>query len=191
MAVVGPSGAGKSTIAALAARLYDVEGGAVSVGGDDVRDVTLSSLRKAVGVFTQDAHLFHDTVRVNLLYAAPDADDERLAEVCQAACIWSLIRTLPDGLDTVVGDRGYRLSGGEKQRLALARLLLKEPSIVILDEATAHLDTTSERMVQRALDKCLAGTTTLVIAHRLSTVRETLTRSSCWSRAGLSARPAR
>jgi ATP-binding cassette subfamily B protein len=169
--VVGASGAGKSTIAALAARLHEVDAGAVRLGGEDVRELTLDSLRRAVGVLTQDAFLFHDTIRANLRYAAPSADEQQLVAACQAACVWSLIRTLPDGLDTVVGDRSYRLSGGEKQRVALARLLLKDPGIVILDEATAHLDTASERLVQQALDSCLAGRTTLLIAHRLSTVR--------------------
>jgi ATP-binding cassette subfamily B protein len=172
VAVVGPSGAGKSTIAALAARLHDVDAGAVRVGGQDVRELEPGELRRAVGVLTQDAYLFHDTIRANLSYAAPDADERRLIEACQAACIWPLISALPDGLDTVVGDRGYRLSGGEKQRLAIARLLLKDPGIIVLDEATAHLDNESERMVQQALDRCLAGRTTLVIAHRLSTVRD-------------------
>jgi ATP-binding cassette subfamily B protein len=172
VAVVGSSGAGKSTIAALAARLYDADTGTVRVGGHDVRQLEPGDLRRWVGVLTQDAHLFHDTIRANLSYAAPDADEERLIEACRAAYIWPLISNLPDGLDTVVGDRGYRLSGGEKQRLAIARLLLKDPYIIVLDEATAHLDTESERMVQRALDRCLAGRTTLVIAHRLSTIRD-------------------
>jgi ATP-binding cassette subfamily B protein len=171
VAVVGPSGAGKSTIAALAARLYEPDEGTVRVAGTDVREVADADLRRTVGVLTQDAYFLHDTIRANLRYAAPDADEQRLVEACRAAQIWPLIRELPDGLDTVVGDRGYRLSGGEKQRLAIARLLLKDPRIVVLDEATAHLDTESERLVQQALDRCLAGRTTLVIAHRLSTVR--------------------
>jgi ATP-binding cassette subfamily B protein len=172
VAVVGPSGAGKSTIAALAARLHDVDAGLVRVGGHDVREVELGGLRQVLGVLTQDAHLFHDTIRENLRYAAPEADQDRLVEACRAAQIWPLIDALPEGLDTVVGDRGYRLSGGEKQRLAIARLLLKDPGIIILDEATAHLDTESERLVQQALKTCLRGRTTLVIAHRLSTVRD-------------------
>jgi ATP-binding cassette subfamily B protein len=170
--VVGPSGAGKSTMAALLPRLYDVDAGAVRVGGADVRDIPLATLRDKVGVLTQDSYLFHDTIRANLLYAAPEAGEVELVAACEAARIWPLIRTLPDGLDTVVGDRGYRFSGGEKQRLAIARLLLKDPSVVILDEATAHLDNDSERAVQEALDQCLVGRTTLVIAHRLSTVRD-------------------
>jgi ATP-binding cassette subfamily B protein len=172
VALVGPSGAGKTTMTALVSRLYDVTGGAVRIGGHDVRRVTLESLHEAIGVVTQDAHMFHDTIRANLQYARPDATEEELVAACRAAQIWDLIATLPDGLDTVVGDRGYRLSGGEKQRLAIARLLLKAPSIVVLDEATAHLDSESEVAVQRALARALAGRTSLVIAHRLSTVRE-------------------
>jgi ATP-binding cassette, subfamily B, bacterial len=171
-ALVGPSGAGKTTITALAARLYDPNEGAVRIAGRDLRDVTQESLHDAVGVVTQDAHLFHDTIRANLLYARPAATELELIESCEAAQIWDLIASLPDGLDTVVGDRGYRLSGGEKQRVALARLLLKAPSVVVLDEATAHLDSESEVAVQRALKRALAGRTSLVIAHRLSTVRE-------------------
>jgi ATP-binding cassette subfamily B protein len=171
-ALVGPSGAGKTTITALAARLYDPNRGTVRIGGYDIRDVTLESLHDVVGVVTQDAHLFHDTIRANLLYARPEATELELIEACEAAQIWELIASLPDGLDTVVGDRGYRLSGGEKQRVALARLLLKAPSVVVLDEATAHLDSESEVAVQRALKQALAGRTSLVIAHRLSTIRE-------------------
>jgi ATP-binding cassette, subfamily B, bacterial len=171
-ALVGPSGAGKTTITALAARLYDPNEGTVRIGGYDIRDVTLESLHDAVGVVTQDAHLFHETIRANLLYARPSATELELIEACEAAQIWDLIASLPDGLDTVVGDRGYRLSGGEKQRVALARLLLKAPSVVVLDEATAHLDSESEVAVQRALKSALSGRTSLVIAHRLSTVRE-------------------
>jgi ATP-binding cassette subfamily B protein len=171
-ALVGPSGAGKTTITQLVSRMYDPNDGAVLIGGHDVRDVTLDSLHDVVGVVTQDAHLFHDTIRTNLLYARPSATQAELIEACQAAQIWDLISVLPDGLDTVVGDRGYRLSGGEKQRVALARLLLKAPSIVVLDEATAHLDSESEFAVQQALSVALAGRTSLVIAHRLSTVRE-------------------
>jgi len=172
VALVGPSGAGKTTITALVSRLYDVTSGAVRVGGHDVRDVTLESLHEVIGVVTQDAHMFHDTIRANLLYARPDAGEDELVAACRAAQIWGLVSTLPDGLDTVVGDRGYRLSGGEKQRLAIARLLLKAPRIVVLDEATAHLDSESELAVQRALDTALAGRTSIVIAHRLSTVRD-------------------
>ena len=171
-ALVGPSGAGKTTITALAARLYDPDEGAVRVGGDDIRDVTLESLHDVVGVVTQDAHLFHDTIRANLTYARPEATELEVIEACEAAQIWDLVASLPDGLDTVVGDRGYRLSGGEKQRVALARLLLKAPSVVVLDEATAHLDSESEVAVQHALKSALAGRTSLVIAHRLSTIRE-------------------
>jgi ATP-binding cassette, subfamily B, bacterial len=171
-ALVGPSGAGKTTITALVSRMYDPNDGAVLIGGHDLRDVTLDSLHEAVGVVTQDAHLFHDTIRTNLLYARPSATEAELVEACEAAQIWDLISVLPDGLDTIVGDRGYRLSGGEKQRVALARLLLKAPSIVVLDEATAHLDSESEVAVQRALKVALTGRTSLVIAHRLSTVRE-------------------
>jgi ATP-binding cassette, subfamily B, bacterial len=171
-ALVGPSGAGKTTITALAARLYDPDSGAVRIAGHDLRDVTLESLHDVVGVVTQDAHLFHDTIRTNLLYARPSATELELIEACEAAQIWDLISTLPDGLDTVVGDRGYRLSGGEKQRVALARLLLKAPTVVVLDEATAHLDSESEVAVQRALKGALDGRTSLVIAHRLSTIRD-------------------
>jgi ATP-binding cassette, subfamily B, bacterial len=171
-ALVGPSGAGKTTITQLVSRMYDPDDGAVLIGGHDLRDVTLESLHDVVGVVTQDAHLFHDTIRTNLLYARPSATEAELTEACQAAQIQDLISVLPDGLDTVVGDRGYRLSGGEKQRVALARLLLKAPSVVVLDEATAHLDSESEAAVQRALKTALAGRTSLVIAHRLSTVRE-------------------
>jgi ATP-binding cassette subfamily B protein len=171
-ALVGPSGAGKTTITALAARLYDPNEGTVRIGGYDLRDVTLESLHDAVGVVTQDAHLFHDTIRANLTYARPSATELELIQACEAAQIWDLISGLPDGLDTVVGDRGYRLSGGEKQRVAVARLLLKAPTVVVLDEATAHLDSESEVAVQRALKTALAGRTSLVIAHRLSTIRE-------------------
>jgi len=172
VALVGPSGAGKTTISQLVTRMYDVTGGAVRVGGRDVRDVTLASLRDAVGVVTQDAHMFHDTIRANLLYARPDATEAELWEALRAAQLGDLVALLTDGLDTVVGDRGYRLSGGEKQRLAIARLLLKAPGIVVLDEATAHLDSESEVAVKRALATALARRTSLVIAHRLSTVRE-------------------
>ncbi|HEY2315797.1 MAG TPA: ABC transporter ATP-binding protein [Streptosporangiaceae bacterium] len=171
-ALVGPSGAGKTTITHLVSRMYDPTSGAVRIGGADIRDVTLESLHDVVGVVTQDAHLYHDTIRANLLYARPAASEHELILACQAAQIWDLVSGLPDGLDTIVGDRGYRLSGGEKQRIALARLLLKAPSVVVLDEATAHLDSESEAAVQRALKTALAGRTSLVIAHRLSTIRE-------------------
>jgi ATP-binding cassette subfamily B protein len=169
-ALVGPSGAGKTTITHLVARLYDPRTGTIRIGGQDIKDVTQESLHDVVGVVTQDAHMFHDTIRANLSYAKPGATEAELIEACKAAQIWTLIATLPDGLDTVVGDRGYRLSGGEKQRIALARLLLKAPSVVVLDEATAHLDSESEAAVQRALQIALAGRTSLVIAHRLSTI---------------------
>ncbi|MFG2956780.1 ABC transporter ATP-binding protein [Streptomyces sp. NPDC048291] len=170
-ALVGPSGAGKSTITHLVPRLYDALAGAVRIGGQDVRELTFASLREQIGVVTQDAHLFHDTIRTNLLYADPDATDGELEEACRAARIWEVIDGLPNGLDTVVGDRGYRLSGGEKQRVALARVLLKSPPIVVLDEATAHLDSESEAAIQQALANALSGRTSLVIAHRLSTIR--------------------
>jgi ATP-binding cassette, subfamily B, bacterial len=171
-ALVGPSGAGKTTLTHLVSRLYDPVEGAVRIGGKDIKDVTLTSLHDVVGVVTQDAHLFHDTIRANLLYARPEASEQELTLALQAAQIWDLVAGLADGLDTVVGDRGYRLSGGEKQRIAIARLLLKAPSVVVLDEATAHLDSESEAAVQRALKTALAGRTSLVIAHRLSTIRE-------------------
>ncbi|MFD4367830.1 ABC transporter ATP-binding protein [Rhodococcus sp. NPDC058521] len=171
VALVGSSGAGKSTVAGLVPRLYDVDRGSVEVGGVDVRDVTSDSLRAAVGMVTQDGHLFHDTVRANLLLAAPEATTEELADVLERARLTELIASLPDGLDTVVGERGYRLSGGERQRLTIARLLLAHPRVVILDEATAHLDSTSEAAVQEALGEALVGRTSVVIAHRLSTVR--------------------
>lgn len=172
VALVGPSGAGKSTTSMLLPRVYDVTSGAVLVGGVDVRDATLDSLRDTVGVVTQDSHLFHETIAENLRYAKPGATDDEMWEALRGAQVADLVRTLPDGLDTVVGERGYRFSGGEKQRIAIARLLLKHPSIVILDEATAHLDSESEAAVQRALAVALRGRTALVIAHRLSTVRD-------------------
>jgi ATP-binding cassette subfamily B protein len=172
VALVGPSGAGKTTISALVPRLYDVRAGAVRINGVDVRDATFESLRRTIGVVTQDAHLFHDTIRANLLYARPDATEAELVEALRAAQILPLIHALPDGLDTVVGDRGYRLSGGEKQRIAIARLLLKAPDVVVLDEATAHLDSESEVAVQAALRTALAGRTSIVIAHRLSTIQQ-------------------
>jgi ATP-binding cassette subfamily B protein len=171
VALVGPTGAGKTTIAMLIPRLYDVSEGAVRVDGIDLRDLTLDSLRGAIGVVTQDPHLFHDTIRANLLYAKPDATEQELIEATEAARIHHLISSLPDGYDTKVGERGYRLSGGEKQRLAIARLLLKDPAIMILDEATAHLDSESELLIQRALAEALAGRSTLAIAHRLSTIQ--------------------
>ena len=170
-ALVGPSGAGKSTITSLVTRLYDVTSGAVLVGGVDVREATLASLAERIGVVTQDAHMFHDSIRGNLLFARPGATDEQILAACRDAQIGELIEALPDGLDTIVGERGYRLSGGEKQRLAIARLLLKAPEVVVLDEATAHLDSESEAAVQRALATALAGRTSLVVAHRLSTIR--------------------
>jgi ATP-binding cassette subfamily B protein len=172
VALVGPSGAGKTTLSHLVPRLYDVRAGAVRINGIDVRDATLESIRATVGVVTQDAHLFHETIRSNLLYAKPDAGDDELFEALRAAQILPLVTSLPDGLETLVGDRGYRLSGGEKQRIAIARLLLKAPDIVVLDEATAHLDSESEAAVQEALRHALTGRTSLVIAHRLSTVRD-------------------
>src|SRR6202167_5228164 len=170
VALVGPSGAGKTTITQLIPRLYDVQSGAVFVNGVDVRDAKLDSLRQRIGIVTQDAHLFHDTIRANLLYAKPDATDAEIAEALRAAQIFPLVASLPQGFDTLVGERGYRFSGGEKQRLAIARLLLKAPDIVILDEATAHLDSASEAAIQRALEIALAGRTSIVIAHRLSTI---------------------
>jgi ATP-binding cassette subfamily B protein len=169
-ALVGPSGAGKTTIASLVPRLYDVTEGAVRIDGIDVKDLTLQSLADAVGTVPQDVHLFHDTIRSNLSYAKPDATEEEIVEAAKAAQIYDLIQSLPDGLDTMVGERGYRLSGGEKQRLAIARLLLKDPAVVILDEATAHLDSESEVLIQRALKEVLQGRSSLVIAHRLSTI---------------------
>ncbi len=169
-ALVGPSGAGKTTLSAILSRLYDVTTGAVTIDGHDVRDVTLASLTAAIGVVTQDAHMFHDTVAANLRYARPEATDDDVREACQLARIHDVIAALPEGYDTVVGERGYRLSGGEKQRLAIARVLLKDPAIVILDEATAHLDSETELLIQQALAVALAGRTSVVIAHRLSTI---------------------
>jgi ABC-type multidrug transport system fused ATPase/permease subunit len=171
LALVGPSGAGKSTIAALVPRLYDVDAGAVELAGIDVRDLTFAAVRDAVGVVTQDGHLFHDTIAANLRYAAPDASDAELIHALHRARLGELLATLPDGLDTVVGERGYRLAGGERQRLTIARLLLARPRVVILDEATAHLDSESEVAVQEALVEALVGRTAIVIAHRLSTIR--------------------
>jgi ABC-type multidrug transport system fused ATPase/permease subunit len=171
VALVGSSGAGKSTIAQLVARLYDVDSGAVRLGGVDVRDLSFAALRETVGVVTQDGHLFHETIRSNLQLAAPGAGDDELWAVLRRARLGALVQEMPDGLDTVVGERGYRLSGGERQRLTIARLLLAQPRVVILDEATAALDSTSEAAVQAALDEALTGRTALVIAHRLSTIR--------------------
>jgi ATP-binding cassette subfamily B protein len=170
VALVGPSGAGKTTSALLVPRIHDVSAGEVLVDGHDVRDYTLESLRDAVGMVMQDPHLFHDTIRNNLRYARPDATDDELIDACRAARIHDMIATLPDGYDTVVGERGYRMSGGEKQRLAIARMLLKDPAVVILDEATSHLDSESELAIQQALAEALVGRTSLVIAHRLSTI---------------------
>jgi ATP-binding cassette subfamily B protein len=172
VALVGPSGAGKTTISQLLPRLYDVQSGSIRINGLDVRDATMESLTASIGVVTQDAHLFHETIRENLLYAKPGATDGELDAALAGAQIATMVGALPDGLDTVVGDRGYRLSGGEKQRLAIARILLKAPEVVVLDEATAHLDSESEAAVQKALALALRGRTSLVIAHRLSTVRE-------------------
>jgi len=169
-ALVGPSGAGKTTISALLPRLYDVTGGAISIDAQDIRNFSLNSLRASIGVVMQDSHLFHDTITANLRYAKSDATREEMQAACEAAQIWDLVSSLPNGLETMVGERGHRLSGGEKQRLAIARLLLKSPSIVILDEATAHLDSENEELVQKALSQALHGRTSIVIAHRLSTV---------------------
>jgi len=168
--IVGPSGAGKSTISALIPRLYDVTDGAILIDGVDIRDLSIESLRRHIGVVTQDSHMFHDSILANLKYANEKASEEEIVEACKSAQIWDLISALPNGLDTIVGERGHRLSGGEKQRLAIARLLLKKPSIVIMDEATAHLDSENESLVQAALKIALAGRTSLVIAHRLSTI---------------------
>ena len=168
--IVGPSGAGKSTISSLIPRLYDVNQGVISINGTDVRDYTIKSLRNSIGVVTQDSHMFHDSILVNLKYAKSDATPNEIEAACKSARIWDFIQSLPNGLDTVVGERGHRLSGGEKQRLAIARLLLKQPSLVILDEATAHLDSENEALVQAALKEALVGRTSIVIAHRLSTI---------------------
>jgi ATP-binding cassette subfamily B protein len=171
-ALVGPSGAGKTTISALVPRLYDVTDGSIEVGGVDIRELTMKSLRENIGVVMQDAHLFHDTIGENLRYAKPNATEAEMQAACEAAQIWPLVSSLPNGFDTMVGERGHRLSGGEKQRLAIARLLLKSPQVVILDEATAHLDSENESLVHAALSAALKGRTSLVIAHRLSTVRD-------------------
>jgi len=171
-AIVGPSGAGKTTMSALLPRLYDVTGGSINIGGLDIREYTVQSLRDSIGVVMQDAHLFHESIAENLRYAKEDATEAEMIEACKAAQIWELVSSLPNGFDTMVGERGHRLSGGEKQRLAIARLLLKAPAIVILDEATAHLDSENESLVQEALRVALKGRTSIVIAHRLSTVME-------------------
>jgi ATP-binding cassette subfamily B protein len=170
--IVGPSGAGKSTISGLIPRLYDVTNGSISINGKDIREYSIKSLRNVIGVVTQDSHMFHDSILVNLQYAKADASLAEIEEACRSARIWEFIKSLPNGLDTVVGERGHRLSGGEKQRLAIARLLLKQPSLVILDEATAHLDSENEAMVQAALKEALTGRTSIVIAHRLSTIAQ-------------------
>jgi ATP-binding cassette subfamily B protein len=170
--IVGPSGAGKSTISGLIPRLYDVTDGSISINGKDIREYSIKSLRNVIGVVTQDSHMFHDSILVNLKYAKADASLAEIEEACRSARIWDFITSLPNGLDTVVGERGHRLSGGEKQRLAIARLLLKQPSLVILDEATAHLDSENEAMVQAALKEALTGRTSIVIAHRLSTIAQ-------------------
>ena len=171
-AIVGPSGAGKTTLSSLLPRLYDVTDGSIAINGVDIRDFTVQSLRDQIGVVAQDPHLFHESIAENLRYAKNDASDEELSSACKSAQIWNLIESLPNGLDTMVGERGHRLSGGEKQRLAIARMLLKAPAIVILDEATAHLDSENEELVQAALKSALVGRTSLVIAHRLSTVMD-------------------
>lgn len=169
-AIVGPSGAGKTTLSALIPRLYDVTSGAIEINGEDIRNFTLQSLRDRIGVVAQDPHLFHESIAENLRYAKFDATEEEMVQACQSAQIWSMISALPNGLETMVGERGHRLSGGEKQRLAIARMMLKAPSIVILDEATAHLDSENEELVQAALKIALQGRTSIVIAHRLSTI---------------------
>ena len=172
VALVGPSGAGKTTIISLIPRLYDVTRGSITLGGVDIRELSLAQLRQSIGVVTQDAHLFHDSIESNLRYAKPDATVEQIRQACELAQIWDLVAALPDGLATMVGERGYRLSGGEKARLAIARLILKDPKIVLLDEATAHLDAENEALVQLAFKEVLKNRTSIVIAHRLSTVRE-------------------
>jgi ATP-binding cassette subfamily B protein len=170
VALVGPSGAGKTTISYLVARLYDVTSGSVRIDGIDVRDILLESLAESIGMVTQETYLFHSSVRENLLFARPDATEEEIIAAAQAANIWERIQQLPEGLDTVVGERGYRLSGGEKQRLAIARVVLKDPRILILDEATSALDTHSERLIQAAFEPLMHGRTSIAIAHRLSTI---------------------
>jgi ATP-binding cassette subfamily B protein len=172
IAIVGTSGAGKTTLAGLVARLYDVTAGAVRIDGHDVRDLTLNSLRASIGVVSQDPHMFHESIKENLLYAKPGATEAEMIAACTAAHIHDVVAGLADGYNTVVGERGYRLSGGEKQRLAIARLLLKNPAVMILDEATSHLDNESEALVQLALDNAMHNRTSIVIAHRLSTIRD-------------------
>jgi ATP-binding cassette subfamily B protein len=169
-AIVGPSGSGKSTISGLLPRLYDVTKGSILINGIDIRDATVLELRSLIGIVTQDSHMLHESIASNLRYAKAEASDEEMWSACDAAQIGDFIRTLPNGMETIVGERGHRLSGGEKQRLAIARLLLKQPQIVVLDEATAHLDSENEALVQEALKSALAGRTSIVIAHRLSTV---------------------
>jgi len=172
VAIVGTSGAGKTTLAMLIARMYDVTSGVVRLDGNDVRDLTGVSLRAAIGVVSQDPHMFHETIKSNLLYARPNATSDEMINACKQAQIHDVIKSLPDAYDTVVGERGYRLSGGEKQRLAIARLLLKDPAVMILDEATSHLDNESEVLVQQALEAAMHNRTSIVIAHRLSTIRD-------------------
>ena len=172
VAVVGSSGSGKSTLASLVPRLYDVTSGAVRIDGHDVRDLTGDSLHDAIGVVSQDPHLFHESIESNLRYARPGATTDEIVAACRSARIHDMISALPDGYATLVGERGYRMSGGEKQRLAIARMLLKNPAIMVLDEATSHLDNENEALVQEALDEALHGRTAIVIAHRLSTIRE-------------------
>jgi ATP-binding cassette subfamily B protein len=172
VAIVGTSGAGKTTLAMLIARMYDVTSGSVRLDGNDVRDLTGVSLRAAIGVVSQDPHMFHETIKSNLLYARPNATSDEMINACKQAQIHDVIASLPDAYDTVVGERGYRLSGGEKQRLAIARLLLKDPAVMILDEATSHLDNESEVLVQQALEAAMHNRTSIVIAHRLSTIRD-------------------
>ncbi len=169
-ALVGPSGAGKTTITYLVPRLYDPTAGRILLDGHDLRDIQLASLPQHIGMVTQETYLFHDTIRANLLYAKPDATQQELEAACRAANIHAFIAGLPDGYETVVGERGYRLSGGEKQRVAIARVVLKDPRVLILDEATSHLDSESEHLIQRALERVMVGRTSLVIAHRLSTI---------------------
>jgi ATP-binding cassette subfamily B protein len=170
VALVGPSGAGKTTVTYLLPRLYDPTEGRILIDGHDLRDLTLRSLAAQIGMVTQETHLFHDTIRANLLYARADATQAEIEAACRAANIHEFIVGLPDGYETVVGERGYRLSGGEKQRLAIARVLLKDPCILVLDEATAHLDSQAEALIQQALEGAMQGRTSLVIAHRLSTI---------------------
>jgi ATP-binding cassette subfamily B protein len=171
-ALVGPSGAGKTTITYLLPRLYDPTAGSIKIDGHDLREITIDSLSQHIGMVTQETYLFNDTLRNNLLYANPDATDEELEAACRAANIHDFIETLPDGYDTLVGERGYRLSGGEKQRVAIARVILKDPQVLILDEATSHLDSESEALIQQAMEVVMKGRTSIVIAHRLSTIMD-------------------